>query len=429
MAKKSEFPADLLPSCWSDDTRMGVLFAPFRERSVNPENFDGKMKFWKEMISKYCHWRGTAKVTIMDVEESLTRNGKKSYCLDKVFEDMQKERSLRVEQDFMEPPQHTWLGWTTNLLVKTPVKKGLSAAKNALFPTNYKEVAFVVLEVVENHASMLQNLMEGRILSQKDVVKEAEEKFKLTPEGISLAIHALHCQQKVAIRRSSVESVENPSQGILLKFVYKDEKKILEISDLEYSIYELESREKELTAIMDELEKDVKEEDEKARENARKGNRSLAKLYLRKRKILTNKLDKHTNTLVNIQELLSKIHDVSHNQKIMQTYKLGGKAFRDALEKSGVTLEMVQETVDEIRDAIELSDDIERVLGEDLSGDSSDNTLLEEELDLLLKEDKNEEVPAASGGAYDDLFLRLEALKIPDDTPSYYSRKQTETSQ
>uniref|UniRef100_A0A1B0GIC9 Putative m protein type n=1 Tax=Lutzomyia longipalpis TaxID=7200 RepID=A0A1B0GIC9_LUTLO len=412
MAKKSEFPADLLPSCWSDDTRMGVLFAPFRERSVNPENFDGKMKFWKEMISKYCHWRGTAKVTIIDVEESLTRNGKKSYCLDKVFEDMQKERSLRVEQDFMEPPQHTWLGWTTNLLVKTPVKKGLSAAKNALFPTNYKEVAFVVLEVVES-----------------DVVKEAEEKLKLTPEGISLAIHALHCQQKVAIRRSSVASVENPSQGILLKFAHKDEKKILEISDLEYSIYELESREKELTAIMDELEKDVKVEDEKARENARKGNRSLAKLYLRKRKILTNKLDKHTNTLVNIQELLSKIHDVSHNQKIMQTYKLGGKAFRDALEKSGVTLEMVQETVDEIRDAIELSDDIEGVLGGDLSGDSADNTLLEEELDLLLKEDKNEEVPAASGGAYDDLFLRLEALKIPDDTPSYYSRKETETSQ
>ena len=42
-----------LPDEWDDDVRMGAMFAPFRPRSLNPEGYDGRLRFWKEAILKW----------------------------------------------------------------------------------------------------------------------------------------------------------------------------------------------------------------------------------------------------------------------------------------------------------------------------------------------------------------------------------------
>uniref|UniRef100_A0A1L8DAL2 Putative m protein type n=1 Tax=Nyssomyia neivai TaxID=330878 RepID=A0A1L8DAL2_9DIPT len=412
-----KFPQEKLPECWDNDERMRVLFSPFRVRSVNPENYDGKMMFWKKMILEYCQWQGSAEAKVVDVEKAFTRDGSKPYCLETVFEDMKSSGDLRLKEDFLEPPQHTWMGYTKNLLVHKPLRMGFKVARNALFPPNLKETLFVVQEIVEEHASKLQSLLENRIISQSDVNKEAQEKLKLSPEGIALAIHALHCQQKVTFRTPDGECSD-----IVLKFAPKGDK-VAEISDLEYSIYDLEFREKELTAIMEDLEEKVKHEEEKAREHVKKGSKNLAMLCLKKRKVLQNKIDKQTSILTNIQEMLTKIHDVTLNRKILQTMKNSGKTLKDALEKTGITLEMVEETVDEIREVIAVNDEVGAVLGSDFR-ESSDADL-EQELAMLLEEDGDKNVPP--NPPYDDLIKRLEALQIPTDMPTT-SPRDTELS-
>jgi charged multivesicular body protein 7 len=45
---------EFYPKEWTDDQRMGMLLAEFRVKSLNPENYEAKMKFWREMICKYC---------------------------------------------------------------------------------------------------------------------------------------------------------------------------------------------------------------------------------------------------------------------------------------------------------------------------------------------------------------------------------------
>ncbi len=38
---------------WNDKERVGFLFAPFRDRIVNPTSYDIKMKFWVDAIDSW----------------------------------------------------------------------------------------------------------------------------------------------------------------------------------------------------------------------------------------------------------------------------------------------------------------------------------------------------------------------------------------
>lgn len=39
---------------WNNNVLMSVFMYDFRPRDVNPEQYDQKMQFWKDMIINYC---------------------------------------------------------------------------------------------------------------------------------------------------------------------------------------------------------------------------------------------------------------------------------------------------------------------------------------------------------------------------------------
>ena len=39
---------------WTDDERMRVLFAPMRNKELNPESWNAKLTFWTTLIEKWC---------------------------------------------------------------------------------------------------------------------------------------------------------------------------------------------------------------------------------------------------------------------------------------------------------------------------------------------------------------------------------------
>lgn len=145
---------DFFPDCWNDDERMENLFAPFRVKSVNPVNYETKMKFWKNLIKEYCEVKGSASVTINELRDTLQRNGKKPHCLSTVFEEQSNEASIKRKSEFMEPPQLTWSGWAIDKLVKVPLKWGFNKVKERALPTasdakQLESTEFIVLEVVK----------------------------------------------------------------------------------------------------------------------------------------------------------------------------------------------------------------------------------------------------------------------------------------
>ncbi|GAB0087922.1 hypothetical protein DMENIID0001_022890 [Sergentomyia squamirostris] len=420
MENQKTFPKELLPSCWDDDTRMGVLFSPFRERSVNKENYDGKMLFWEEMIAKYCQWKGQAQVTVQEVEEAARRNEKKPYCLEKVFEEMLTNGKIQKESDFEVIPPRTWPEWGKNLM-KKPVKWSGNKVQNWFSPQKFTRTVFIVTEVVEIHADKVAKLFENQIVSRSQVINVACKELNLSAKGVSLAIHALHCEQKVAMR-SVGENKEAAAScdDFVLKFASTGER-IQDIPDLDFSIYKLEMLERTLTKIIDQLEEEAQKEGEKAREHVKKSEKGLALLSLKKKKRALRNLEQRTNSIMNIQEMLEKIHNVKLDKQIMQAYQMGGKSLQDVLKEAGITREIVEDTLDEMRDTIGESNMMQDALAQDVVTSSADAAELEQELEDLLKED----IVAKQD---DDIINRMEGLKVIRETPSPESSRGREPS-
>lgn len=79
-----------IDSIWDDDTRMSVLFSPFREKSLNPSSWEQKMAFWVQAILDKCIQSDTCIIDSESLQSSFCRNGKVPLCLDVVLEEMQR---------------------------------------------------------------------------------------------------------------------------------------------------------------------------------------------------------------------------------------------------------------------------------------------------------------------------------------------------
>lgn len=149
-----KLPVDFFPACWQDDERMDNLFAPFRAKSVNPVNWESKMKFWKNLIKEYCQWKGSSVVLVIELRDALKRNEKKPHCLDTVFEHLMNEGSIQRKDQFLQPPQHSWSEWAIHKLIKSPFQWGFDRVKERVVATNNsaidsERIQVVVTEVVK----------------------------------------------------------------------------------------------------------------------------------------------------------------------------------------------------------------------------------------------------------------------------------------
>lgn len=78
------------PDCWNDDSRMTSLFAPFRDRTLNPQGWDSKIAFWSAMIFKWCEKKNRVSFTLDELNKDFIRNGRMPECLPTVLEELQR---------------------------------------------------------------------------------------------------------------------------------------------------------------------------------------------------------------------------------------------------------------------------------------------------------------------------------------------------
>lgn len=84
------FPEDRLPICWHDKTRINALFAPFRPKNVNPEDWESKLQFWSSLIKKWCDIKGCANFTMVELKKIFVENKRSPACLETVIQEMYK---------------------------------------------------------------------------------------------------------------------------------------------------------------------------------------------------------------------------------------------------------------------------------------------------------------------------------------------------
>lgn len=79
-----------LPDCWKDDVRMTALFAQPRNESINPHDWAGKYKFWKELILEWATKNQKLVFNIEDLKNVFCRKGKYPASLNRVLDEMNK---------------------------------------------------------------------------------------------------------------------------------------------------------------------------------------------------------------------------------------------------------------------------------------------------------------------------------------------------
>jgi charged multivesicular body protein 7 len=419
----------------------------FRPRHVNPEHYEQKMKFWKEMIENFCDYKGCCIVSINELKEVFKRKGTSPLCLDDVINQMYAEGNLEDKNSFMNKPK-TVSGYLFNALVYTPVSWGFSKLKEKVIGNNNADTLFVVKSAVQKQSRILQehvrnNHSYNNIISMDELMKSADNMEGLSKEGILMVLQHLSVNEKsVYIEENSSQTGSHESEHhhkLLIKFS-EPFKAVTPITELERSIYNLETTERFLITTINKKEHQLTEILNQVKNCLKDGKKMMAKTFLRKKHMLESDLSKTMSILDNVQTMLQKVHSSKSDREILNTYKMGSESIKNVFSKGGINLDNVHDIIEDMREVLEEQEECQTALSAPMRPSEIDDAELESELLDLINENKTKVNDVASNKKEDldlhDLELRLQKLRgdfsdLDDDTAATHvtSKSQKGLSQ
>lgn len=75
---------------YPDEAKINVLYSPFREKSLNPNSWEQKMKFWTHKVVDDSRQRDSAIIDMKTFPANFSIHGKVPKCLDAVVDDMER---------------------------------------------------------------------------------------------------------------------------------------------------------------------------------------------------------------------------------------------------------------------------------------------------------------------------------------------------
>lgn len=100
---------------------MNALFAPFRNRDLNPLHYDNKLKFWKELIVAYAREKQIIQLDVRTCESWFLRKGIKPKCIELAIGELAKEKHIQTREDALKPVSHGFIHSVFNKLVWQPL--------------------------------------------------------------------------------------------------------------------------------------------------------------------------------------------------------------------------------------------------------------------------------------------------------------------
>ncbi|KAK7572045.1 hypothetical protein V9T40_014517 [Parthenolecanium corni] len=377
------------PKFWEDETKMNAWFAPFRSRDLNPLNYDNKMAYWKNNVQFFCDQTSRISLSLAQVKSFFVRNGKTPNCLPLVFQNLLDEGSIQLMSDYEASlSNNTWSGWAVNKFINSPIKwsfQKLVGSVNSEPITIDENAEYIHLASLKKQSDRLFKCVSAEckdsILTYADIkaVSDRTLDIDLDLKTIELIVRFLETERKAYV------TFDKHCNLFLIKFA-NSSSPVQPITDSEISVFALQTKEKVLIKDLEKLEKEKESLQKEVKELLGKNMRNMAKNTLRKQKELEKRIAKHVNVLENIQNLLYKVQDTEANSQILESYKIGADALKSGCAQKGLTLENVDNTMEEIEEALDTHNDIEETLGRTVGTPAEDAELENELADLLLQD-------------------------------------------
>lgn len=381
-----------LPDNWDNDMEMSGLMSYLKAKHVNPSNYDRVVGFWKKLISDYCRHQKTCLFTPEELKQKFKRGSQLPSPLPTVISEMQCSGQLMTRVEF-EKQNQGWLQWGASLISPSSWLQGIvggfdnnssNTANQLVHIPVLKEQARELLLFYRNNYEML--------IDCPDVVDYNELRDQaahiVDTDSFSLVISEL-------VRMGEVSVGHSKDGDKVLKF--KDQK-----SQGPARFTETDANVHDLRRTMTRLDADIKRAEQKEqllKEEAKtalgrkdkKGALNIMRKVARVRKEIQDKDIQYQRLLSILEQLASS----KQTKEIIEVYKAGSAAFKETLERQGLTPEKVDMTMDSVLETMQDYRDVEEALREGFrslpAGDSVEEAELESELNELIREAAAEE--------------------------------------
>ncbi|KAM8708035.1 hypothetical protein ACLKA7_015067 [Drosophila subpalustris] len=419
---------------------MKELLAAFHPRHLSPANYDTKMTFWTDLIKKHCEYFGKANFSLRELQLQFMRGEQIPACLDTVIAEMEQQKQIRLRSEYEYDPMNTWSGWLLNSFVKRPLSQSWLKLKHSLIAEDVGARSLVEWIHVDVMQSLCKEIEEkvlkkncGKLLhfeAFKSICKECE--VQIHDNCLYLCLIMLQTRRLIIIDYK----MERQTRRIHLIKIPANEHENMVISEADRAMHNLEMTRNSLSNQLEDLEEEIKMNDDKARQYVKENKRQLAKTYLRKRRLLEKNHERRSIALHNIETLLSNVNEAQNNGVVLDAYKIGSKTLQKVLNESGLKYDNVDEVLADVRETLDQHREVQDVMSSsvaDIAG--PEDADLEKELQELMGEKGtmdgmnsycNNNKPEI---VIDDaqLLAMLDDLEVEDGTISQASLKTLES--
>ncbi|XP_066277017.1 charged multivesicular body protein 7-like isoform X1 [Branchiostoma lanceolatum] len=388
--------ADYLPECWKDDERMNFLFSAFPDnRDLNPHHWDSKLQFWADLVVHSSRSLDEVCLDCSALPQRFKRGGKTPLGLPVVLSEMIRQGKIQKLSEFQSGVDAGWVSWGFDLVVKRPLRWtfGTLTGRNYGNPEGIYLLVDLVKEKAEavmmTHETSVEFESTDHVVEYRCLLEQCRHCCK-DQDTLDLALLHLRKHRKVCIFQSD--------QGEkLVKFASSAHKTVSPVTDVEVGILRLKKTEASLMQQVDKLQSDSDRCRTDAKAYLQKGLKNAAKNALRRKQHIQKIMEKREGSLETVHGLLRRIQEAESDKMVIDAYRAGVSAFKQTVDKAGLTPEAVDETMLDVQQVIETSNEIsDSIAGgqADMSGLDLDMSGLEEELAGLLAEETPSVAPA-----------------------------------
>ncbi|XP_041370579.1 charged multivesicular body protein 7-like [Gigantopelta aegis] len=372
---------------WGDDQKMSVLFAPFREKSLNPQSWDKKIKFWTQLILKDFKKNNEFILDVNSLVLRFVRKGKKPACLETVIQEMLRMKKLQTLQDFHQSCHSGWVSWGMTTFVKRPLNWSLG------FVLKSNEEVSGQLIIVEHLQDMSARLLEDHYdcvnhestdnIVEMTVLQDQHRSLCKTDSDLNLILTQLEKNKKI-VRMKIGEN------DVIIKFCKKNEQEVKPIQELELNVFRIQKVKRNLEKQIEALSPQIDRHTQDAQLHVRNGKKHMALHSLRKRQTVQKLMDKKSSTVDMLQMIIHRIEDAATNEMVLKAYESGMNAIKDLTKKTPI--DKVENVIDDLQDVLEDQSEVNDILSKGAESADADVTKdeLEAELEELLEEDKQQ---------------------------------------
>ena len=381
MAEKQFLPTD-----WGDDDRMNFMFSAFPEsREVNPKHWDSKLHYWSKAILDGCKHHGDICIDLTTLKRRFSRNGLTPLGLDNVLKELLQQGKIERKEQFINCAREGWLSWSYGFAKRSFqwsvgfVWEGSSDIKldgheQFVLVDDAKEKAQWILKQHHEHVECetTDHIIPWNVLKARC--------GNFDDQTLTILVAALQKQNKALV--FITEEGEK-----VVKFARKGETKVAPVSDSDVEIVRLKKTLAILTLQVNKLTNEVEKCRMQAASFAKAGHRSKALKLLKRKELRQQTLDKTIASLHSLEEILHQIQNAHTNKTVLEALKSGATMLK--CMHSDLSVEGVEEVMDEVNETLSISQDIDSAMVSGNSYISETTGMGSSELDELERELEN----------------------------------------